>query len=152
MRELSAKGLLVSGQRVDKAEILGHLRKADHNLRFVADIIGSDYADWVLTGCYYACYHAALALIRTKGYASKNHLATLCILVKDFYRNGLSEEDIKTFSEFLEYEDVLFYVEAKNKREEATYSTRTDFDRGGLRRLRIRAALFVNRIRDIVGG
>ncbi len=151
MRELSTKGLL-STQRVDSAEIKGHLRKADHNLRFVADIVGSGYPDWVVTGCYYACYHAALALIMTKGYASKNHFATLCVLIKEFYRKGLSEEDIKTFVDFLDYEDVLFYVEAKNKREEATYSTRTRFDKEEHGRLRVRAALFVNRLRDIIGG
>lgn len=151
LRELTEKKLLFT-QEVDKEEVAGHMRKAEHNLRFVADILDKDYVDWVLTGCYYACYHAALALIQTKGYTSKNHLATLCVLIKEFYDNGLTKEDIEALSDLLDYKDLLFYVETKNKREEAAYSTRTLFDRKEAGRLRLQATLFVNKIRDLIDG
>ena len=98
-----------------------------------------------MTGCYYTCYHAALALIQTKGYTSKNHLATLCVIIKEFYRKELTKEDIEILSNFMDYEDILFYVETKNKREDATYSTKTLFDKKEIERLRIQAALFVNK-------
>ena len=88
IKELMKKELLFK-QDVDKEEINGHILKAEHNLRFVADIIQNKYFDWSLTGCYYSCYHAALALIQTKGYTSKNHLATICIIIKEFYKKEL---------------------------------------------------------------
>src|SRR3989344_7178525 len=80
---------------ISSEEIKGHLLKAENNLRFVQENIRLNFIDWAITGCYYASYHAALSLILTKGYSSKNHLATLCVLVKEFYKNGLEKEDIQ---------------------------------------------------------
>jgi uncharacterized protein (UPF0332 family) len=147
--ELMKKKLLFK-QDVDKEEINGHILKAEHNLRFIAAIAKEKFDDWALSGCYYACYHAALALIQTKGYTSKNHLATLCIIIKEFYKKELTKEDIELLSNFLDYEDVLFYIKTKNKREDATYSTKTRFDRKDVEKLRMQAAMFVNKIKDIV--
>ncbi len=124
IKELVDKKLLFR-QDIDKEEVKGHILKAEHNLRFVADISQKKYFDWALTGCYYSCYHAALALIQTKGYTSKNHLATLCIIVKEFYKKELTKEDIELLSNFLDYEDVLFYVETKNKREDGNIAQNT---------------------------
>ena len=73
--ELETKNLLFK-QQIDKAEIEGHILNSQHNLRFIKEIINKEFLDWALVGCYYACYHAALALIQTKNYTSKNHLAT----------------------------------------------------------------------------
>ncbi|MBI3033098.1 HEPN domain-containing protein [Candidatus Woesearchaeota archaeon] len=137
-------------QLTDQEEIKGHLLKADHNLRFIAENIKIGFLDWAIVGCYYASYHAALSLILTKGYFSKNHLATLCILIKEFYKKGLQEEDIKILSQFLDYQDVLFYVESKNKREDAAYSTKSKFDKKEVEQLRIKSALFVSKIKSIL--
>lgn len=113
-------------------------------------LLKKKFFDWALTGCYYTCYHAALALIQTKGYTSKNHLATLCVIISKFYKKELTKEDIKILSNFLDYEDVLFYVETKTKRENATYSTKTLFDKKEVEKLRIQAVMFVNKIKDII--
>jgi len=149
IKDLTEKKLLFR-QDADEEEVKGHILKADHNLRFVATIFKEKFFDWALIGCYYTCYHAALALIQTKGYTSKNHLATLCIIIKEFYKKELTKEDIEILSNFLDYEDVLFYIETKNKREDATYSTKTLFDKKEVERLRIQATMFVNKIKDIL--
>jgi len=149
IKRFLAEGILRM-QQPDPEETRGHLQKADHNLRFVAKAIEWGFPDWAITGCYYACYQAAMALILTRGYSSKNHLATLCILIKHFYRKELSKEDIATLSQLLDYQDVLYYVESKNKREDASYSSRTRFDRTDVEKLRIRASLFVSKIKSIL--
>ena len=141
---------ILKKQKIDINEIQGHLLKADNNLRFVSENIRLGFYDWAITGCYYSCYHAALALILTKGYSSKDHLATLCILIKDFYKKGLSQEDIQILSRLLDYQDVLFYVESKNKREDATYSTKIKFDRSESEQLKLKATLFVSKIKSIL--
>ncbi len=128
----------------------GHLQKAEHNLRFVQGNLKLGFLDWSITGCYYACHHAALALIMTKGYSSKNHLATLCVLIRDFYNKGLNKEDFEALSNLLDYQDVLFYVESKNKREDATYSTRTRFSKEEVGQLKIKSNLFVAKIKSII--
>ncbi|MEM2131273.1 MAG: HEPN domain-containing protein [Candidatus Woesearchaeota archaeon] len=145
---LKEKQLII--QNVDKEEIKGHLEKSDNNLRFVKENIKLNFLDWAITGCYYSCYHSALALIQTKKYSSKNHLATLLILIKEFYKKEISKEDIDLLSGILDYEDILFYVESKNKREEATYSTKTKFDEKYVENLRIKSIMFVNKVKSIV--
>ena len=149
IKQFIADGILRK-EKVSVEEMTGHLLKAEHNLNFVRDTLKAGYLDWAITGCYYACYQAVLALILTKGYSSKNHFATLCVLIKEFYGEGLNKEDIELISKFLDYQDVLFYVESKDKRERATYSTRTLYDKKEVENLRIKAVLFVNKLKDII--
>ena len=137
-------------KETSKGEIKGHFLKAKHNLNFIKDAIRLDYPDWAITGCYYACYHGALALILNKGYSSKSHLATLCILIKEFYRKELTKEDIELISTFLEYKDILFYIESKNKREYASYSTKILFDKNEIEQLRINSVMFVSKVKGIL--
>ena len=81
-------------------ETKGHLEKAEHNVNFITDSLGMGYSDWSVVGCYYAVYHAALSLILQKGYFSKNHDATLCLLIKEYCEKGLAESDIEHYSIF----------------------------------------------------
>ncbi|MBW6461490.1 MAG: HEPN domain-containing protein [DPANN group archaeon] len=133
-----------------KGEIKGHFQKAKHNLNFIKDAIQLNYPDWAITGCYYACYHAALALILSKGYSSKSHLATLCILIKEFYSKELTRNDIELISLFLNYKDILFYVDSKNKRELASYSANILFDNDEIEQLRINTVMFVSKVKEII--
>jgi len=149
IKEFMERNVLVK-QEIDKEEIKGHILKAENNLRFITTIAKEKFFDWALTGCYYTCYHAALALIQSKGYTSKNHLATLYVIIKKFYKKELTKEDIEILSNFLDYEDILFYVETKNKREDATYSTKTLFNKEEVEKLRIQTTMFVNKIKDIL--
>lgn len=143
------KKILVK-QNIDVGEIQGHIQKSYHNLRFIAENFKLGFYDWVITGCYYACYHCALALILSKAYSSKNHLATLCILISEFYASELNEIDIQFLSDLLNYEDVLFYVESKNKRENASYSSKLSFKKADVEQLKIKTILFVNKIKNIL--
>jgi len=138
-------------QPLIEAEVKGHAEKSKHNLDFVASTFSQGYLDWVITGCYYAAYHAALSLILSKGYSSKNHDATLCVLIKEFYKKGIEKADIELINTFfLDYQDLLFYVESKNKREEATYSSKYVFDRKTVEELIGRTRLFVGKAAEIL--
>ncbi|MFA6089128.1 MAG: HEPN domain-containing protein [Candidatus Woesearchaeota archaeon] len=148
--EFIKKGILKI-EKQNNDEIQGHLLKSGRNLKFVNDVIKLNYFDWAITGCYYASYHSALALILTKNYSSKNHLATLLVIIKEFYNNGLDKEDIQTLINLLDYQDILFYVESKNKREDATYSTKTNYTKQEVEQLRIKATFFVSKIKSILG-
>ena len=136
---------------VDKEQVRGHLAKADHNLRFVSDNIKLKYYDWCVTVCYYAMYHAALAMIGHRGYYSKSHDATLCVLIKEHYKKGVSAQEIELINRcFLDTQEIVFYVQAKERRQDASYSTRIIFDRQLVSELRIKAALFVDKAKRII--
>ena len=151
IEEFSSKNILKK-QKADEYEIKGHIEKAEHNLNFVKSTLElKEFNDWCITGCYYASYHIALALIMTKGYSSKNHLATLCILIKEFYKNGIEKEELELINNlFIDYQDLIFYVESKNKREDAAYSSKRLYDKREVESLRIKAALFVDKIKRVI--
>ena len=140
-------------QRVslDLEEIRGHIQKSEHNLKFVLDNMKLGYYDWCITGCYYAIYQIALALIRAKEVYSKNHDATLCLLARDYYQEGITKEDIELINVFfLDYQDLLIYVHTKDKREEASYSSKYNFDKDKVEELRIKTIDFINKARGIL--
>lgn len=110
------------------------------------------YIDWCITGCYYAVYHACLALIARKGFLSKSHDATLCVLIKDYYNEGMTEDELRLVgSIYLDYPDLVFYVRSKDKRQQATYGTSYLFGREDAEKLRQRAAQFIGKAKRIAG-
>jgi len=145
------KSEAIRKQPADIAEIKGRIAKAENNLRFIRDNIKLGYFDWCITGCYYTMYQAALALLTARGFYSKNHDATLCLLIREYYKRGISGEDIEMINRlFIDYNDLVFYVQSKNKREEATYSTMCLFDKQLVEELRVKAVLFVDKAKEIL--
>ncbi len=109
------------------------------------------YSDWALVGCYYASYHAALALLLQKGVSSKNHDATLCLLIKYYYQKDLTQEDFELLNfVYLDNQDILFYVESKQEREKASYSSQIEFDKKKISELVMKTVLFVNKCKEIL--
>lgn len=142
---------IIKKQKRDTNEIYGHIEKAEHNLEFIKDNLKLGYFDWCITGCYYAVYHMALSLILARGFSSKNHDATLSLLIKEYYKEGISEEDIELINKFfLDYQDLLFYIDSKRKRENATYSTTHKFDKKDVENLRLKTISFVNKTKGVL--
>ena len=53
-------------------------------------------------------------------------------------------------SKFLDYQDILFYVDSKNKREKASYSSKISFDKNDVDKLKMQTILFVNKVKNII--
>jgi len=89
--------------------IEGHIEKANHNLKFIKLTLElKEFNDWTVVSAYYSIYHASLALCALKGFSTKNHLATLLILIREFYQKGLTKEEIETVGDTsIEKEEVL---------------------------------------------
>jgi len=147
---LYLKRKVLTQQSVVKSEIRGHLEKARHNLNFVSSSFKNGFLDWTITGCYYALYHAVLSLISAKGYSSKNHDASLCILIKKYYKE-ISKEEIELVNNlFLSYNDLLFYVKSKEQREIASYSGQIIFDKNSVEDIISKTIDFVNKCKEIL--
>ncbi|MEW5896770.1 MAG: HEPN domain-containing protein [Nanoarchaeota archaeon] len=136
-----------------KIEVEGHLNKAKWNLRFSRGVLDDlkDFYEWSIVGYYYAVYQAGLALCALKGYKTKSHIATISILIKFFYPQHLSEEDLKTVAKtMMVEEDIREFVELKNYREDATYSISIDYERALAENLGETAIEFVNKAERII--
>lgn len=124
------------------------LRKQNIILNF--EKISKEFTDWAIVGCYYCLYHSALALIIKKGLFSKNHDATLCLLIQEYHKE-ISEDDLLLINfTFLNNEDILFYAQAKNKREEASYSTKTIFEKTEVNKIFIKTRLLFNKSKELL--
>ncbi len=140
-----------------------HLKKTDYNLDFINNLLKQKkFYGWAIVGCYYAIYHASLALLSAKGHSSKNHLATLCALIyfycnkpekgeEDEEEKRLGKEDIELVAKSsLDKEEVTYFVEAKNKRETASYGISEEFSKDEAEKLRVKTIIFVNKVKEIL--
>lgn len=72
-------------------------------------------------------------------------------MIKNYYKKGISQEDIELINIcFLDYQDILFYVHSKDKREEASYGTKYSFEKDKIEELRLKTIDFVNKGKGIV--
>lgn len=138
-----------------KEDIKGHLAKMEHNLIFANKVLEmGDFFDWAITAYYYAIYQASLPLIINKGFYSKNHMATLLLLIKCYYpmftekeMNFIDDLYEKTVDKKLLYS----YTFLKAKREEASYTIKTSYDRKEVEEIKKKAINFANKAMDIIG-
>lgn len=96
----------------NKELVDSHIKKARHNLEFYK--LNKEYHrfnDWLIVTLYYVLYHSALALITNKNYASKNHYATILILIKEY---SITKDEAKLLNELsINKEDAELYTNLK---------------------------------------
>ena len=93
-------------KRIAQDNVLGHLRKAYHNLDLANKVFdmhkgeaafryeSENYFDWVITICYYAMYQASLSALAAVRKEGETHAATVCALIYYYVHKGkrLGEE------------------------------------------------------------
>lgn len=129
-----------------------HLKKSEYNLNFVNFLLDEKrFYDWVIIGCYYTIYHSSLALITKKGFSSKNHLATLCALIKFYYKDSLNRKEVElVYRISLEKEEIGYFSHAKEKRETASYGLSEEFNKKEAEELKNKTVQFLNKCREIL--
>lgn len=133
----------------DEDLAMAHLKKTKHNLLFFnINEKNLDFGDWLIVILYYSLYHAVLALISYKGYISKNHTASLILLIK-YYSNF--KEDIKLMHELsIVKEDAYFYTMLKEERHKASYTTKSFFSKNKIKNYKTKVISFVNKVENIL--
>src|SRR3989344_2809579 len=131
--------------------ISSHMEKARHNLEFYK--LNKGYAkfnDWLVVTLYYALYHSALALITNKNFSSKNHYATILILIKEY---SITKEEAKLLNELaINKEDAELYTNLKEDRHDASYATAIKFNQETINDYEIKVIDFVNKTEELVIG
>lgn len=153
-------------RRIAQDNILGHLRKAYHNLDLANKVFdmhegeaafryeGEKYFDWVITICYYAMYQASLAALAAVRKEGETHAATVCTLIYYYVhkRKRLGEEYLISLDVIgaLARQDVQKLVEKKGERERASYDTSFITQKGLAERALTDAREFVAKIREVL--
>ena len=144
---ISKKHIKISGE--NKELVNSHVRKARHNLEFYKiNKLNNDFNDWLVVTLYYSLYHSALALITNRNYASKNHYATILILIKEY---SITKEEVKLLNELsISKEDAELYTQLKDDRHDASYATNIKFDNQTIQDYEDKVLNFINKAEELI--
>ncbi|MGM5485183.1 MAG: HEPN domain-containing protein [Nanobdellota archaeon] len=134
----------------NKGLVHSFLRKAKHNLEFFrVNKKQRNFNDWLIVILYYSLYHCALALISKKGYVSKNHRATLLLLIREYSISRREAELIEELS--INKEDAELYADLKSERHDASYTTEIAFTKEKIGYYEEKVIDFMNKTEEIIG-
>jgi uncharacterized protein (UPF0332 family) len=133
----------------NKELVISHLKKARHNLEFYKlNKKYSKFNDWLIVTLYYALYHSALALIINKNYSSKNHHATILILIKEY---AITKEEAELLNELsISKDDAEFYTQLKDDRHDASYITNIRFNQETIDDYETKVLDFINKTEELI--
>ena len=153
-------------KRIAQDNVLGHLRKAYHNLDLANKVFDmhegkaafryedENYFDWVVTICYNAMYQASLAALAAVRKEGETHAATVCALIYYYVhkKKRLMEEHLISLDLIaaLAKQDVQKLVEKKGEQERASYDTSFITQKGLAEKALTDAREFVAKIREIL--
>src|SRR3989344_3664764 len=133
----------------NKELVDAHLKKARHNLAFYKlNKRYKKFNDWLIVTLYYSLYHCALALITNRDYSSKNHYATILILIKEY---SITIDEAKLLNELsINKEDAELYTNLKGDRHNASYATNIKFSRETIKDYENQVLDFVNKTEELM--
>ena len=125
-----------------------HLKKARHNLEFFRlNKEHHKFNDWLIVTLYYSLYHSALALITNRNYSSKNHYATILILIKEY---SITKGEARLLDELsISKEDAELYTNLKEDRHDASYATNIRFSQETINDYENQVLDFVNKTEEL---
>ena len=129
--------------------VQSHLKKARHNLEFYKLNKNQQiFNDWLIVTLYYSLYHSALALITNKKYASKNHYATILILIKEY---SITKDEATLLNELsINKEDAELYTYLKDDRHDASYATNIKFSQETINNYENQVLDFMNKAEELI--
>ena len=129
--------------------VKSHLKKTRHNLEFYKlNEEHHKFNDWLIVTLYYALYHSALALITNRNYSSKNHYATILILIKEYV---ITRDEARLLNELaINKEDAELYTNLKEDRHDASYATNIRFTQETIDTYETKVLDFVNKTEGLI--
>ena len=146
---LRKKHIIVIDKNIDLTR--SFLEKAKHNLEFYKGNKQKEkFNDWLIVILYYSLYHTALALITNKQYSSKNHYATILLLIKEY---GITKEEAELLNNLsINKQDAELYTNLKRDRHQASYTTDKLFKRETILYYEMQVIGFMQKAEEILGG
>ena len=133
----------------NKKLVSSHLKKARHNIEFYKlNKEHTKFNDWLIVTLYYALYHSALALITNRNFSSKNHYATILILIKEY---AITRDEAKLLNDLsINKEDAELYTNLKDDRHDASYATNSKFSQEIIEDYENKVLDFINKTEELI--
>lgn len=94
--------------RVDRDLIRKEIKAAISDLEEARDSLSRERFKWATIQGYYSMFHAARALIYSRGIRERSHYALL-IALRELFGNQLDSEDIRNFEEAMDLREEADY-------------------------------------------
>ena len=91
--------------------VLKEIASAEYDLEKSKNSFEDEDYKWTIVQAYYSMFHAARALIYSKGYREKSHRACL-VALKEFFLDALGEGRINDFAEAMDLRESADYGSA----------------------------------------
>lgn len=129
--------------------VQSHLKKARHNIQFYKlNKERHEFNDWLIVALYYSLYHCALALITHRNYTSKNHYATILLLIKEY---SITQDEAKLIHELsINKDDAELYTNLKEERHSASYATNIKFTNETIEDYENKVLDFANKTEELI--
>ena len=124
---------------MSKDEQLLHLDLAEDKLSAARDLFADEHFTDAVGRAYYAMFHAAMALVRSKGHTPRTHRGLLHILGREFVGPSLLSND-----------EILLFRAEQQAREAGDYETGFTMEENEAREAIDQAEAFVRHIESIV--
>ena len=125
------------------------LKKAKHNFEFYKiNKTNNAFNDWLIVILYYSLYHAALALITNRQYSSKNHYATIIILIREYGISKAEADLLHTLS--INKQDAELYTNLKKDRHTASYQTDNIFNQKSINSYESQVLEFIQKTEELI--
>jgi hypothetical protein len=98
--------------RADRKLVLKEIEGASYDLRRARKSLDDDDAKWAIVKAYYAMFHAARALLFSKGFREKSHRALLAAL-RELFRSSIEPA---LFVVFLSEQERSGDMQGRNRR------------------------------------
>lgn len=133
----------------NKELVQSHIKKARHNIEFYKlNKQNNKFNDWLIVTLDYSLYHSALALITNKNYPSKNHYATILILIKEY---SITKDEAELLNELsINKEDAELYTNLKDDRHDGSYATDIKFDDLKIKEYEDKVLDFINKTEELI--
>jgi len=94
--------------RIDRKLVLKEIDGATSDLEEAEDSLSRKKFKWATIQGYYSLFHAARALVYSKGFREKSHYALLVALT-ELFSNELEEDAIRSFEEAMSLREEADY-------------------------------------------
>ena len=133
----------------NKELVQAHIKKARHNLEFYKlNKKHHKFNDWLIVTLYYSLYHCALALITNRNYSSKNHYATILLLIKEY---SITKNEARLLNELsINKDDAELYTSLKGDRHDASYATNIKFSQEIINNYENQVLDFMNKTEELI--
>ncbi|WP_456086699.1 HEPN domain-containing protein [Parabacteroides sp.] len=117
------------------------LFSARNSLGEVLSLSRDQYFNAAISRMYYACFHAASALLINAGLEARTHTGVRQMLGKDFVQTGILSRDMSKF-----------YTNLYSKRQSSDYDDFFDYTSEDIEELYPQAVAFIDAIEKIIKG